>query len=287
MRRRAVIEDDRGVHEESRDEVVPHHPAGRAEPEEPIGGTQVMVEGVDLEVLEEDPAVPVDDRLRQAGRARAVEHEEWMVEGHLLEWQLATLRHQLGPGDRVGNASFRPVEIGDHHGRRQARERGADGGHLVGPVHVAAAIPIAVDREEHLRLDLAEPIHHAARAELWRAARPDGAERGRGQDRDRRLGYVRKVGRDAIPAADAQTNEARPRPGDRVAQVVGRHRDPTARLGAGDEHRLVAAAVHQAEAVLGPVQPGIGEPPGARHACVCQRRARIGRGANVEVRPDR
>ena len=55
---------------EAGDQVVPHHPAGGAEPEEPIPRAEVVVERMDLQVLEQDPAVALDDRLRQAGGPR-------------------------------------------------------------------------------------------------------------------------------------------------------------------------------------------------------------------------
>ena len=96
MRRRAVVQHDRGVHEQPGDEVVPHHPAGGAEPEEPIGGAEIVVQRVDLEVLEQDAAMAVDDRLRQPGGAGAVEHEERMVERHRFERRL----RGLGDADR-------------------------------------------------------------------------------------------------------------------------------------------------------------------------------------------
>ena len=65
----AVVEDDRGAGEQAGDEEVPHHPAGRREPEEAVAGVGVDVEVELLQVLEEDAALALDDRLRQAGRA--------------------------------------------------------------------------------------------------------------------------------------------------------------------------------------------------------------------------
>ena len=93
------------------------------------------------------------------------------------------------------------MEVGEDDRRRQARQRGADGGHLIGPVDRAVAVPVAVDREQHLRLDLAEPVDHAAGAELRRAARPDRAERRGRQERDHRLRHVREVGGHPVAAA--------------------------------------------------------------------------------------
>ena len=56
-----------------------------------------------LQVLEEDPAVAVDDRLRQPGRARRVEDVQRVRERHGLELERAGLGEKLVPGDRVGD----------------------------------------------------------------------------------------------------------------------------------------------------------------------------------------
>src|SRR5207302_11464027 len=88
MRRVPIEEDDRSVGQEAAHEEVPHHPARRREPEDPVARLRVEVETELLEVLEEDAALAVDDGLRQAGRARAVEHPKRMVEGKLREIEL-------------------------------------------------------------------------------------------------------------------------------------------------------------------------------------------------------
>jgi hypothetical protein len=91
MTRAAVVEHDRRLGEQPGDEEVPHHPPGGGEPEDPVAGLGVDVEVELLEVLEQDPALPVDDRLRQAGGAGRVEHPQRVVEGDALEGQLARL----------------------------------------------------------------------------------------------------------------------------------------------------------------------------------------------------
>ena len=75
-------------------------------------------------------------------------------------------------------------------------------------VEIAAAVAIAVDREQHRRLDLGEAVDHRARAEVRRAARPDRAEAGGGQKRRDRLGDVRHVRRDAVAGTDAERAQA-------------------------------------------------------------------------------
>ena len=116
----AVEHHDRRPHEERRDERVPHHPGGRAEPEQAAARLQVPAERVRLEVLEQDAAVPVDDRLRPAGRPRREEHEERMVERDGLEGERTRLGEELLPGDRVRRPCARR--------RGRARRGGAWGG---------------------------------------------------------------------------------------------------------------------------------------------------------------
>jgi len=120
---------------------------------------------MNLEVLEQDAAVAVHDRLGQAGGARAVQDVERMVERHRVEGELARLGEQLGPARRVGEAR-RSVQVGDRYDGGQARQRGPDGGQLIGPVDGPFAMPIAVDADQHLGLDLLQAVDDAARAEL-------------------------------------------------------------------------------------------------------------------------
>ena len=107
VRRVAVVEQDRRVGQQRADEEVPHHPAGGREPEDAVVGLRVGVQAELLEVLEEDPALPVDDRLGQPGRARAVEDPERMVERELRERQLAPAHlREIARARRSG-----PVEV--------------------------------------------------------------------------------------------------------------------------------------------------------------------------------
>ena len=103
----AVVEHDRRVRGECADDEVPHHPARRREPEEPVVGLQVEVQVHLLQHLEQDAAVAVHDRLRQTGRARAVEDPERVVERHLLEGELSALTRgaEVVPADRAPEAS--------------------------------------------------------------------------------------------------------------------------------------------------------------------------------------
>ena len=67
-------------------------------------------------------------------------------------------------GDLLGFA-----EIGNDHCRLERWKLIDDRAQLVADALHLAVVPIAVDREEHLGLDLPEAIKHAAFAEVGRA----------------------------------------------------------------------------------------------------------------------
>ena len=204
----AVVEDDCRPGQQPGDEEVPHHPAGRGEPEEAVAGVGVDVEVELLQVLEQDPALPLDDRLRQARRAGGVEDPERVVEGDALEAQLGPLAggQQLAPGGRVaqGREVGVRVEVGEDDRALQAWHLRLQLCHGLAAVEVLAAVAVAVDREEDLGLDLGEAVDHAGRAEVRRAARPHRADRGGREEGDDRLGDVRQVGDDAVAALDPE-----------------------------------------------------------------------------------
>ena len=69
MHRGAVVEKDRRLRRQRRNEPVPHHPAQGRVVEDAVAGPDVAVELVLLEVLKEDAARAVDDAFRHAGGA--------------------------------------------------------------------------------------------------------------------------------------------------------------------------------------------------------------------------
>ena len=103
----------------------------------------------------QDAAVSVDDRLRQAGRARGVEDPEGVVEGNALEGELGARPRssELSPGHRHGGLGAprgsRARARRSGRGRRRSRSRlgicRGDVGDDVEPVEVLAAVAVAVD----------------------------------------------------------------------------------------------------------------------------------------------
>ena len=212
----------------------------------------------------------VDDALGQAGGARGVEDPQRVVEGDGFEDQLrlsgcGALRtgDSLGPADTLrARRALRELVV-DPDGVLDRRQRIA-GLHALGAaVDALAAVAVAVDADEDLRLDLREPVQDALRAEVRAAGGPHRADAGRGELRDDRVRGVGQEGRDGIADADA--------PG---AQCGGQTGDLAAQLGPGDLDRLGALLDEQqgravvgggAEDVLGEVQSGAGKPARAGH----------------------
>ena len=135
-----------------------------------------------------------------------------------------------------------------------------------------AVVPVAVDGDEQLRLDLAEAVEHALFAEIGRAGRPDRADRGGGEHGGDGLGHVRHHRRDAValarrhgaeePAAAARpARAARPRTGARATLSSPR------KTSASPSPRL-------RQQVLGEVQLRVGEEAGAGHPVAIVEHAR-------------
>ncbi len=109
------------------DEVVPHHPAGGGEPEEPVAGPQVVVQGERLEVLE---------RGCRRGRARSPWAARWCRRSTSTYsgWSNGTGSNasgrrsaaQLGPGQGARASRRRRRGRGARTVCAQRRQRGAD-----------------------------------------------------------------------------------------------------------------------------------------------------------------
>ena len=274
MGRVAVDHHDRRAHEQRRDERVPHHPGGRREPLQPVAGLQVPAQAVVLQVLEQDAAVAVHDRLREPGRARGEEHVERVRERQRLELERPLARPGARPRrQRVGEPALRVRDFDDG---LEAREPLAHRGDLLATVDQPIAPAVAGDGEQELRLELAEPVEDAADAELRRARRPDRAEARAGEEGDERLRDVRQVGDDAVAGADAEPLQPGAGAGDLVAELAERQLERLARLRVRDDRDRVEVVVAP-DHVLGEVQPRAREPLRARHRRASRARARRAR----------
>ncbi len=254
----AVVEDGGGAEQQAAQVDVPHDPAGRAVPEVAVALADVVLQTVLHQPDEQRADVAVHQALGKPGRAGGVDDPQG---------RLGVELHDVGlgvPGDGVvpaGGVGQRLPEghVDDGPQRRQARAQLGDG---VAAVVVAAGEPVAVDREQDDGVELGEPVDGAARADVGAAGRPDGAEAGAGQQGDDGVRGVRQVGDDAVALPDAETAQGAGQAADLPTELVPRDRRGGPVLRDGDEGGAVAGAGEHAR---GEVEPGTGEPPGARH----------------------
>ena len=78
----AVVDHHRRTDQQAADQEVPHHPAGGGEPQEPVTRPEIPVQAQRFQVLQQDPADRLDDRLGQPGGARRVQHPQRRGERH-------------------------------------------------------------------------------------------------------------------------------------------------------------------------------------------------------------
>ena len=287
VQRVAVEHHDRGSQQQRGDQRVPHHPRRRREPQEAVAGAQIPAQPAVLEMLDEDSAVTVNDRLRQPGRARGEQHAQRMIEGHLLELERRRrARQERVPADARGQLVIGPAGVGNRDELLERRQRRAQRRHLGAAVDRALAVAVAGDREHDLRLEHRETVDHAARAELGRARSPDRAEARRREEGDQRLRNVRQVADDAVAGPDTERPQAGPGRRDLLAQVAEGQLERAAGLRARDHGHGVLVAL-LAEHVLGVVQPRPGEPLGARHPLRTEHPLVRRRGAHAEELPER
>ena len=225
----------------------------------------------------------VHDRLGEPGRARGVQDVERVIERDRLEREGFAPREELFPGEGAGETRLFEVcaEVGEDDRRFERRKLALELSDLLRAVDFPRAVAIPVDREQQLRLDLADAIGDSARAELRRTGGKDGANRRGREQRHQSLGHVRKVGDDPISLFDAEAAK----PSRRAADGVGEVRAAPdhvfhAGLRSGDDGRPAGSA---REGGLRVVERGAGKPSPARHPSIREDLARVVAGENLEV----
>ena len=259
MERRAVVEHDGAAARQPADQPVPHHPAAGGEVEQPIIPAEIRVELVLLEMLDEGAADPVDDALGLSGGSGRVHDVQRIVKSALGESEIVVAFEERGVGYAVAFHQIFPGQ-GDP-------DDGAYGGDALGNlarlVHGGdrlAVVVVTVAGEQHLRLDLPEPIQRALGAEVGRARRPDAAQGGGGQHGGHRLRHVWQPPGNPVSRVDV------------IFEPRGDLCRLAAQLGVGNLTPLAGlqkryqgrAIIVEAQEIFGEVQPRALEPSGSR-----------------------
>ncbi len=176
-------------------------------------------------------------------------------------------------------------EVGEDDGALEGRHGRLQLGHHRATVEVLAAVAVAVDREEHLGLDLGEAVDHAGRAEVGRAAGPDGSDRGRGEEGDDGLRDVGQVGDDTVAGTDSEGAQAGGGCRYLGPQLAPAHLTQLTQLRGMEDRRL--RVVLAGEDVLRVIDLRAGEPPGAGHLVAREDALGLAIRLHVEELPDR
>ena len=267
----AVVDADGGADQKAHDLGIPHDPAGGGKPQEAVALAQVQLQRMALEVLDQCAAMAMHDGLGHAGGAGGIQDPQGMVERQLLE------PDGLRPGRRMvqqrlpRHGAFQRgvlVQVRQQHGMFQRRQRLAQGAHHIHAVEVAAAVTVAIDRQQELGVDLAEAVQHAGMAHVGRAARPDGADAGAGKKGDRGFRNVGQIGHHPVARADAERAQRIGHRRNLIAQFAPGELRQAAQFGTGDDGGRIGGRVIGVEAkyLLGKIEPGAIEPGCARHS---------------------
>ncbi len=207
-----------------RRQPVPHHPAAGGEVEDPVAGLHVAVQRCSFRCCSSVPPAPWTMHFGTPGRARRVEDVERVVEGQRARTRARPARRGRGTRSQATRAAAAATSgVADRRGQGRPPPCATDGSALedLGDACRAigmrlAAVPVAVDGEEHRRLDLAEAVEHAAArrspASTTTRSRRGSRRASMATTVSGRFGRSRRRGRRARTPCGAQRRRRRARP---------------------------------------------------------------------------
>ena len=158
---------------------------------------------------------------------------------------------------------------------------------LFAAVNRLVAVAVAIDHQQQLGLDLTETVHHAGRTHVGRAAGPNRADAGAGQQRHRRFRHIGQVGGHAVARPHTHASHGRCHRTHLGPQFVPAQDPVGGRLRAGNDGRSLAIVQVPAQRLFGVIQARARKPAPGWHLAVVQHRLHRVPGRQVEVAPDR
>ncbi len=281
--RMAVVEADRRTERQPGQLRVPHDPTGRAVPVVALAEVVGAVAGADIVVQaacvhgEDDTAVPMHDRLGQAGGPARIEDPHRVVERQPFGREGVHLRivARRGRGPvAFGRDGFCRERRAQHQQVLHARQRVAQLAHHLAAIDRLAAVVHAVGGDQHLGLDLPKAVDHRGGAHVGRTHAPHRTEAGAGQERDHGFGHVRQIGCNAVAALHPHAAQRQRNRSDLAFELGPRHLAHFAEFVVADDRRHAGGMrrLGVTQHLVRVVDAGTGKPDRPRHAALGQHR---------------
>ena len=154
------------------------------------------------------------------------------------------------------------IKIGHNHRPEQRRHAGHHLGIFFQAVDRFAVVPVAIDTDQHLGLDLPEAVEHALHAEIRRGRRPDGSERAHRQHGNQGFRQVGQVAGHPVAGTDAGVDQE-PLEARHLGIELGPAHPALDLVLAPEDQGFALVTILQQ--ILGIVEACLGKPAGARH----------------------
>ena len=174
-----------------------------------------------LGMFERNATVAMHNRFRQPRRARREQDVQRVIERNCLKPQWRVIGEQSIPcaDTRITRELALGLKVTDVHDVLKGRKRCSDLIDMRAAVNALGAVHVAIDGNQHLRLDLCPAVGYCTHPKLGRTRTPNCTKARRCQERNQRLRDVRAERNHPIAAADAPFDEAGPTTCDLIDQL--------------------------------------------------------------------
>ncbi|MNO74783.1 hypothetical protein D3C76_657970 [compost metagenome] len=208
----------------------------------------------------------MDDALGCSGGAGGIQNEQRMVEGHPNEGDLGS---DIGR-DKICVAYAatyvrnvrRIFQIRHYNSPKKCRQTCRHFTVLFQAINTFAVVPVAINAQQQLGLDLPKTVEYALHTEVWRGTGPNSAQRCNGQHGNEGFRHVRHETGDPIAFTNAQRFKALTKARNLVKKFAPC--ETALNLVFAPEHHCIAV-IAASQQCLCIIQPCIREPARSRH----------------------